>query len=110
MAKTKFPDPPDYLSEKAKELYGFYVGLTIRAPAQIAMFIKGLEALDTADEAARLIREEGLTTKSTRSGMSRQHPGLAIQKESMATMMKIWKTLGLNSNRVQNGLYYEDIV
>ena len=110
MAKTKFPDPPEHLSERGKELFSFYVGLNIRAPAQIAMFVKGLESLDTADEAGKLVREEGLTIKSERSGMSRQHPGIAIQKESLATMMKVWKSLDLNSNQIEDGLYYKPIV
>lgn len=91
-----FPDPPEHLSEKAIELYRFYVGLTIRAPAQIALFIKGLEALDQADEAARIIREEGLSTTSERSGLKRQHPLLNTQKEAMAQVTKIWKVLRLS--------------
>ena len=97
-----FPDPPDYLSEKTKDLYRFYVGLTVRAPGQIAMFVKGLEAMDTADLAAELIREEGLTTTSKRSGMSRQHPAFAIKKESLAVAIKVWKTLRLDVNHRPN--------
>ena len=105
-----FPDPPEHLSEKAIELYRFYVGLTIRAPGQIALFIKGLEALDMSDEAARVIREEGLSQTSERSGLKRQHPLLNTQKEAMTSFLKIWKVLGLNRNQYQDGFAYVDFV
>ena len=107
-----FPDPPEHLSEKSKDLYNFYVGLTIRAPAQIALMVKGLEVLDQADEAARIIRDEGLSQKSERSGLTRQHPLLNTQKEAMATFLKIWKALRMEVNRVPdpNGRGFVDIV
>ena len=105
-----FPDPPGHLSEKAKEIYRFYTGLTVRAPAQIIVFVKGLEALDQADEAGRIIRQEGLSQISKRSGMSRQHPLLNTQKEAMACFLKIWKALGLNRNYHQNGFSSENFV
>ena len=110
MAKTNFPDAPEHLSQKAKDLFNFYVGLTVKAPAQIEMFLKGLQALDMADEAAELLRIEGLVQTSERSGLSRQHPAIAIQKESLGVFMKVWKTLGLNLNSYQNGYSYEDFV
>jgi len=110
ITEPTFPDPPEHLSEKASELYRFYIGLTIRAPGQIALFVKGLEALDQADEAARIIREEGLSQISERSGLKRQHPLLNTQKEAMACFMKVWKVLALNRNQRNNGGFYENIV
>jgi len=105
-----FPDPPDHLSEKSKELFRFYVGLIIRAPAQITMFIKGLEALDQSDEATAIIRKEGLSQTSERSGLARQHPLLNTQKEAMSCFLKIWKSLNLNSNAYYPDGFHEDIV
>jgi len=94
-----WPEPPEHLSEKAKTLFGFYVGKTVRAPGQITLFIKGLESMDQADECGRIIREEGLSVKSERSGLQRQHPLLNTQRETTAQMLKVWKELRLNINR-----------
>ncbi|NQT55492.1 MAG: hypothetical protein HQ551_04620 [Desulfobacteraceae bacterium] len=105
-----FPDPPEHLSEKASELYRFYIGLTIRAPGQIALFVKGLEALDQTNEVARIIRKEGLTQTSERSGLKRQHCLLNVQKEAMSCFMRVWKALELNQNKYQDGFSCEDFV
>lgn len=109
--KQNWPAAPEYLSEKAKMIFKFYVGLTIRAPGQIALFVRGLEAMDQADEAGRLIREQGLSQTSERSGLERQNPLLNAQKEATATMIKIWKSLGLCSNTMHDGRFgYANIV
>ena len=105
-----FPDPPKHLSKKAAELYIFYVGLSIRAPGQIALLIKGLEALDQADKAGFIIRKDGLTQTSERSGLSRQHPLLNTQKEAIACFLKVWKVLGLDSNKYQDGFSFNEFV
>jgi len=106
-----WPEPPEHLTEKGKNLFRFYVGKTIRAPGQIALLVRGLEAMDTADEAGRVIREEGLSVRSERSGLVRQHPLLNTQREATAQMLKIWRDLHLNINRRQtvNGFGYENI-
>jgi len=109
--KEIWPDAPVHLSKKAKDLFIFYVGRTIRTPGQIALFIRGLESMDQADECVRIIREEGMVQKSERSKMTRQHPLLNTQKEATAQMLKVWRDLGLNINRQQSksGFGYEDI-
>lgn len=110
MTKSEWPAAPEYLSEKAKQLFIFYVGLTVRAPGQVALFLRGLEAMDQADEAGVLIRKQGLSQTSKRSGLERQNPLLNCQKESTATMLKVWKSLGLDSNWRPGGMGYENIV
>jgi phage terminase small subunit len=96
--EVKWPDPPEYLTEKAKSLYHFYVGKTVHSPGQIVLLIRGLEAMDQADECGRIIRAEGLSQTSERSGMMRQNPLLNTQKEATAQMLKIWRTLRLSSS------------
>ena len=66
--------------------------------------------MDRADEAGKLIREQGLFQTSERSGMSRQNPLLNSQKEAATQMLKIWKVLRLQINQrtTENG--YEDLV
>lgn len=110
--KEVWPDAPEYLSEKAKKLFVFYVGKTVRTPGQIALLIRGLESMDQADECARIIREEGLSQKSERSKMTRQHPLLNTQRQATAEILKVWRVLGLNINRqpAKDGWGYENIV
>jgi len=95
-----WPEPPEHLTEKAKALYRFYIGKTIRSPGQIALFIRGVESMDVADECGRIIRAEGLSQTSERSGMTRQHPLLNTQKEATAQMLKIWSALHLCINPI----------
>ena len=110
LTEPKWPEPPDHLSEKAKTLYRFYIGKTIRAPGQIAVLVRGLEALDQADECGRIIRAEGLSLKSERSGMLRQNPLLNTQKEATSQMLKIWAALDLNGNRIRGTGGFENLV
>jgi len=90
------PAPPEHLSEKSKELFTFYAERSVETPAQIALLVQGLEALDMADECTRTIAREGLTVTSERSGLTRQHPTLNTKREATATMLKAFKMLGLH--------------
>ena len=103
------------LSARSKALYEFYVNekRIIRAPGQIVLFLEGLAALDTSTEASKLLKTEGIITISKRSGMSRAHPAIAIAKESRATALRIFKQLGIHSNRMEKpggGYGFVDIV
>jgi len=93
----EWPEPPDYLSEKARKLYFFYIGRTIKTPGQIALFIRGLESMDTADKCGLAIREEGLSVRSERSKLVRKHPLFDMQKQATSEMLKIWRMLALNN-------------
>jgi len=112
MKKNEWPGPPEHLTEKAKALYHCYIGKTIRAPGQIALFVRGLEAMDQADKCGKIIRTDGLTQTSERSGMTRQHPLLNTERESTSQMLKIWRELSLHVNRkpAENGFGYDDII
>lgn len=109
--EVKFPEPPEHLTEKAKALYYFYIGKTVRSPGQIALLIQGLEAMDQADECGRIIRAEGLSQTSERSKMTRQNPLLNTQREAIAQMLKVWKLLRLNFNTMPSkiGIGFENI-
>ena len=107
--EPEWPEPPEHLSEKAKKLFRFYVGKTVRAPGQIALLIRGLEAMDEADECGRIIRAEGLAQTSERSGLMRQNPLLNSQREATAQMIKVWHALRLCSNASGN-LFGDELV
>lgn len=96
------PAPPDHLSEKAKKIFCDFVQQNKRAPGQVALLIRGLEAMDTADECERIIRADGLAVKSERSGLARQHPLFNTQKENTAIMLKVWKELHLGKSISNN--------
>ena len=91
--KENWPKAPDNFSQKAKVLYSEYVGTVIRAPAAIALLVAGLESFDRMNEARSLVRKEGLTTKTGKSGVLHVHPALAIEKEAKAQFIRIWRTL-----------------
>ena len=95
----KFPEPPEHLSEKAKALYREHIGADIQTAARVALFLRGLEALDLADQCVRAIRQDGISQRSERSGIARQHPLLNTLKTATETVLKIWGALGLNSER-----------
>ena len=94
-----YPTAPEHLSEKAKALFREYVGTEIKTAARIALFLRGLESLDMADQCVREIRQDGISQRSQRSGMSRQHPLLNSLKTATETVLKVWNALGLNSER-----------
>jgi len=95
-----YPEPPVHLSEKAKALFREYVGTEVKTAARIALFSRGLEALDMADECVETIRREGISQRSERSGIPRQHPLLNSMKAATDMMLKVWNALGLNSEKL----------
>lgn len=95
----KFPEPPEHLSKKANALYREYIGTDIKTAARIALFVRGLESLDLADQCVRAIRQDGISQRSERSGMSRQHPLLNTLKTATETVLRVWTALGINSER-----------
>jgi len=107
----KYHEAPSYLSDTSKEIFKFYTGKSIKTPGQVALLIRGLDSLDLAIRAAETLREEGLIVTSKRSGMSRAHPCIAIQKEATAAFFKIAKLLGFESSRAYvAGAGWSDLV
>jgi phage terminase small subunit len=83
------------LSEKAQEMFKYYCDTSVRTPGQRALLLQALRAMDAATQAAEIINREGLAVTSARSGLTRAHPLLKIQREAAAEMLKIFKVLGL---------------
>ena len=108
----EWPEPPNLLSEKAKRLYNFYVGRTVRTPGQIVLFTRGLESLDVVDKCEKLLQEQGLSLTSKRSGLLRQNPLFNVQREANAIFVKVWKQLRIDINLqpTQDGFGYEEII
>ena len=105
------PPAPDDLSDEAVKLYEFYVGgkIIIKAPAQITAFVEGLRSLDRAAEARRILKAEGLTAISKRSGLAKRHPAVDVLENAEINFRKIFKKLNILRNDIYDGFHYNDI-
>ena len=55
-----------------------------------------LESFDRMRQAQALIRAEGITVISKRSGVSHVHPAIRIETDSRSSLLRAWKALGLD--------------
>ena len=95
MKKTQEIPPPEGLSEKARGLWLSVAGSRGSSPERLALLETGLKWLDRADEANRLIAEQGLICVTPRSGASHINPLVKIELQSRALFVKVWHELGL---------------
>ena len=87
--------PPVHLSIRSKELWSRIVPRRGKSPERLALVQTALEALDRADEAGEVIGKEGLTAKTTTTGVAHAHPLLKIEKDSRQLFVKVWNQLDL---------------
>ncbi|ACN17850.1 hypothetical protein HRM2_48010 [Desulforapulum autotrophicum HRM2] len=104
--KSEAIEAPAHLSESAESIWLEYAGTIIKSPARLALFQSGLEAMDRAKQARQLVAKEGMIQKTERSGVSHAHPGLKIEKESQAAMLKAFKLLGIQHDHIWSGSIY----
>lgn len=83
------------LSKKGQQMFKYYCETSVKTPGQRALLLQALRAMDAARQAAEIINREGLAVTSARSGLTRAHPLLKVQREAAAEMLKIFKVLGL---------------
>ncbi|MCC6486390.1 MAG: hypothetical protein IT364_02740 [Candidatus Hydrogenedentes bacterium] len=98
-----FPDPPDHLSERSKDLWRKVGPDEAKSIERRTLFQAGLEALDRADEARRIIQAEGMISKTTTTGAVHVHPALKIEREARAQFVRIWEVLNLRWNSQIDG-------
>jgi hypothetical protein len=91
-----YPDPPDHLSDRAKDLWCQIGPSRADTVGRRTMLQAALECLDRADAARRAIESDGLFTTTKTTGAIHAHPGIIIEKESMARWAKLWAALGAN--------------
>jgi P27 family predicted phage terminase small subunit len=92
MPKRPTPDlpPPAHLSERAKALWIRVVPERATAPERLAVIQAALEALDQADAAAALIREQGMTTTTRTTGAVHVNPLVKVEREAREQFTKLW--------------------
>jgi P27 family predicted phage terminase small subunit len=93
-----FPDPPEHLSERSKELWRKLGPDEAKSIERRTLFQAGLEALDRADEARRIIQAEGIISKTTTTGAVHVHPAVKVEREARAQFVRIWDLLNLKWN------------
>jgi phage terminase small subunit len=93
-----FPAPPEHLSERSRDLWRQLGPTEARSLQRRTFFQVGLEALDRADEARRLVAVEGMTTTTESTGAMHVNPLVKIERDSRAQFVHIWDLLGLKSN------------
>ena len=97
------PEPPPHLSERSAELWRRLVPGRARSVGRLTLLTAGLEALDRADQARRLIDGGELISKTESTGALHVHPGVKIERDNRALFAQIWAKLGLEWNQSEDG-------
>ena len=91
--------PPEHLSERSQKLWKEIVVIkrkNIISPGRVVLLEQALTALDRADEAAEIVRKEGMITKTATTGAVHVHPMVKVERENRALFARLWKQLGLD--------------
>jgi P27 family predicted phage terminase small subunit len=89
------PEPPEHLSSRSRELWQAIVPRRGRSPGRLALLQTGLEALDRVYECREILKREGLTVQTKRTGVVHAHPLVKVEKEQRQLFMRSWSQLGL---------------
>jgi P27 family predicted phage terminase small subunit len=96
MEEDGAPPAPAHLSERAASFWRHLMPDRCGSPGRILLLEAALDALDRADEAAELIKRDGLVTKSERSGVVHAHPAIAVEAAARRQFIRLWMHLGLD--------------
>ncbi len=95
-AEAKPPDPPPHLSKKMKEFWRGVFELKNLQPYQVLILVKACEAYDRAEQARRILKEEGLTYED-RFKQPRSRPEVAIERDGKALFAKLLSQIHLHN-------------
>lgn len=87
---------PSDLSERSQKLWVEIVPRRAQSAERLALLEQGLRALDRADECARLVNTNGLTTTTATTKAVHVHPLLRVEREQRQLFTRIWAELGLS--------------
>ncbi len=91
---------PEHLSERSKEIWTEYADKIVKSPARKAMLQTGLEALDRAEEARKIVENDGMIMTTGKSGVSHAHPAVRIEKDNRSLALKVFKALNIHMDHV----------
>ena len=100
---SKPTKPPAHLSERAKGLWQAVVPSRAKSPERLAMVQSALESLDRADQAAALVRDEGMTVTAKKGGLPHVHPAVRVERDARAMFVRTWGGLALSWNHEIDG-------
>jgi len=89
------PEPPGHLSQRSQALWRQITPEKTRTLGWLTLMQAALEDLDRADECRRIVKEEGLTSTTPRSGACHIHPLAKLEIESRRQFVKIFSALGV---------------
>lgn len=96
-------DAPSHLSERSAALWQSVIPSRARSAERRALIIVALDALDLADECLVLVRKEGMTTVTKRTGAVHVHPLMKVEKEQRSLFVKVWGQLNFGWNQTIDG-------
>jgi P27 family predicted phage terminase small subunit len=86
---------PRHLSKRSRQLWRELGPKHVKTTGKRTLFQAALEALDRADEAAALVRTEGLTQTTKSTGAVHVHPAAKVEREARQQFARIWCDLHL---------------
>lgn len=89
------PDPPAYLSERAREQWRAVVPRRALSPARLALVEAALQAFDPAQLAREVLVREGMVATAREGGMPHVHPLIRVERDALALFVRAWGDLGL---------------
>jgi len=90
-----YPAPPEHLSERSRVLWAELGPIGARSLGRQTIFQSALEALDSADEARRIVREAGLFFVTKTTGAVHVHPAVKVEREARLQFARLWSSLSL---------------
>lgn len=102
MSKDRLPAPPSHLSADAKRLFRDVVKRYDLDAEELVSLRLACTAWDTAEKARRTLDREGQTI-TNRFDEPRAHPALAVQKEAMASWVRLMQLLGIPADDEPQG-------
>ncbi len=88
-------EAPAHLSERSRKLWAEVAPQRRQSPEALAAVQVALEALDRADEAAALLKRDGLVIVSAKTGVVHASPLLKVELQSRQLFFKIWSAMSL---------------
>ena len=91
---TTTPKAPSGLTKRSRDLWSAVLADYDLGPAELEVLRGALESLDRADEAAKVLKAEGLSTVD-RYGSPKAHPLLDVEQRCRTAFRQSVRQLGL---------------
>ena len=94
---AKVPDPPKTLSARSRKLWRAVTREYELSAAENELLHQACESLDRADEAAAVVRKEGVTVRD-RYGSPKQHPAADVEARHRSLFASLIRQLGVQDD------------